>query len=304
MANEVYRVTAQFLNFRSAPVINSNNVITRLPFNQLVTLKETGTNWHRVTVDLNSQTLEGYVSTKWVALFQSDDILQLSTENLPPAVHITGNSNSRRNSTSHRHVRLNESDMPGVDPLQRAISIHQIVQYLDVENSARYRPEVFTYCNIYAYDFCCLTGAYLPRVWWREKALLALARQEPVDVVLDKTVGEMTANALFNWLKEWGDDYGWIRTYNLNDLQTEVNKGKAGLISAHHVDVHQHGHIVCVLPESGTQSANRIGGSVAIPLQSQAGRNNRMYFNNRAWWTRNDFRDFGFWYRRTCKSGI
>jgi hypothetical protein len=184
-------------------------------------------------------------------------------------------------------------------PDARIADLHAIVALLDVEQSARYQPTaVSTYCNIYACDFSFLAGLYLPRVWWTSKALVDIAQGLAPPIVYGKTVQELTANALFDWLGEWGDEYGWQRCLDVNDLQSRVNQGAVGLISAQRADRSRSGHIVVVLPEAQGHSAERVGSTVVRPLQSQAGRKNKPYFSSQ-WWIDlgAEFRGVSFWVR-------
>jgi hypothetical protein len=176
--------------------------------------------------------------------------------------------------------------------------MHAIVAYLAVEKSLRYRPDVHTYCNIYAYDFCYLAGIFLPRVWWTQKSILKLQAGTPVLATYESTVLELSANSLFAWLTEWGDDFRWTRTYDLDDLQSNVNQGNVGVICAANIHPNSSGHICCVLPETPEHPAMRAGGKVICPLLSQAGRHNFSYYNNNSWWVRlaANYRGIGYWY--------
>ena len=79
--------------------------------------------------------------------------------------------------------------------------------FLDVENAPVFKPNLNTYCNIYAYQFAYLMsnfGGYLPRVWWLNEK----AKQNGV-VEYAKTVGEMNANMLFDWFIHESKEFGW-----------------------------------------------------------------------------------------------
>ncbi len=153
-----------------------------------------------------------------------------------------------------------------------------------------------TYGNVYAYDLCYLSGCYLPRVWWKPAALLALARGETVTPKYDQTVFEIRANGLFDWLKDHGASHGWQRSFSLDEVQAAANDGRLGLIVAQRHESNKPGHITVVVPEHEGQAAAQEAGKVQRPLQSQAGASNRRCFNGpTAWWRESRFRDFGFW---------
>jgi hypothetical protein len=107
-------------------------------------------------------------------------------------------------------------------------------------------------------------------------------------------VEEYNVNALFNWLEEFGSDFGWRRTTSLTELQQAANLGQVCLIAAQRTNLNAPGHIVAVAPETDPHRATRKGSDVTVPLQSQAGAANFRY-GGRVWWTGAQFRRFGFW---------
>lgn len=304
----LYKVKGNVVNVRSSPTkINNSNIITTLNQGFVVSLVDnTNVEWFKVTFNKNNVILEGFIYATLLEKIDNDNqIPPASAIVLPLEVHFNNNNSSNRNSVIARHCSLNEANMPyrtkiGTDE-QKVQDIHQIINFLSVNTSKRYLPinnGQTTYCNIYAYDFCYLNGVYLPRVWWTQKAILNIQQKIPVSVVYGETVRELRANDLFDWLEEWGDDYGWLRTFDLTELQNQTNQGKIGLICAKRLDTNRSGHIVAVLPELPTVMARYNGSTVVEPLQSQAGVSNKKLFNNsNQWWTKpNTFREFGFWY--------
>lgn len=175
----------------------------------------------------------------------------------------------------------------------------EIIRWLQVDQSRRYRPkDGTTYCNIYACDYCYLAGVYLPRVWWTPSALIALTSGESVAPKYNATISELNANSLYEWLTQFGAQFGWRRIFDLNRLQDSVNKGQVGLICAQKKDPNRAGHIAVVVPESAAYKAVRTGDRARIkrPLQSQAGRQNFQYGTGaRRWWNGDSFGAFGFW---------
>lgn len=131
--------------------------------------------------------------------------------------------------------------------------IEGVVEWLDVENSARWQPTAnATYCNVYAHDLLHILGIYLPRVWW----------YKPEDVTSDteaiygQTVREMSANILVDWMRDYGHMYGW---------QTSSTPPKAS----------RHQPAVCIA------KARRGSGHVVVRFgdkATQAGRTNKQWF--------------------------
>ena len=81
--------------------------------------------------------------------------------------------------TTHKNYNwafaLNDPHQPYRDPGSDAPltdQIHDIIDYLDVEDAVRYAIiDGKTFCNIYAYDYCYLCRAYIPRVWWDRNSI-------------------------------------------------------------------------------------------------------------------------------------
>lgn len=195
------------------------------------------------------------------------------------AVHLTTKSAVGRDNTMRAH-RLNEIGAP------TSRNAHDVIAWLNVERSARYRPiATATYCNIYAYDYATLMGAYLPRVWWTENALARLKNGEEVGVQYGASVVEMNANALYDWFNRWGATFGW-QEVNATAAQANANAGKCVIGVAARIPRGSSGHIVAVAPEGELYGkAEQVNGVVLTPLQSQAGRTNFKY-KTVNWWRR------------------
>jgi hypothetical protein len=100
---------------------------------------------------------------------------------------------------------------------------------------------------------------------------------------------------LHRWLEEFGPDFGWRRTLDLNALQEAANAGAVCIISAQRVDQNTPGHICAVVPEHGSHEATRgASGQVTVPLQSNAGTSN-FQFGGKLWWTAPKFKSFSLW---------
>jgi len=290
------------LNFRSEPdPSDPTNIIATLAVNhEVIKLAEADVaNWWRVRTTIDGNTKEGFVKRNFLRPAGSPSDVEVHTG--VRAVHMpTAGKNVRRNSkanlpyplTENPPVRRVETDLPA----QRVEEIRQLIDFLNVPESERYRPDGNTYCNIYAYDYCFLAGAYLPRVWWTGKALIRLAAGQSVPVIYGETVNEKLANELNDWFKQWGADFGWRRTLDLNELQQAANEGKVcitvGKAKPHHHN--GHGHIVAVVPENDNFRATRSNGKVTELVKSQAGAHNFKYHVDH-WWNDGSYEEFGHW---------
>lgn len=294
-----YIVTATILNMRSSPSgISTDNIISRLKNQEEVeVIDATIADWYKVKTIQRNPAIEGFVASQYLKEITSANPVEiqfLQPVNLPP------NSNSRRNNHGGYPYPLGEPDLPKLDAQadvqSKITSMHQIVSYLSVDTSARYKRDAHTYCNIYAFDYTYLCGVFLPRMWWTDKAIIDLKAGVALTPKYEITVDEVNANSLFSWLERWGEDFGWTRTYDIDDLQAQVNLGKVGVISGPNINPRNSGHICCVLPEKGDHIATRVGGKVTCPLLSQAGARNFTYYNNNRWWFLKQIKTFGFWY--------
>ena len=294
-----YIVNATLLNVRRTPSITPTNIIGRLGYGEVVEkVRDAVSGW----LEIRSGALHGFVSAHFMKASPTP-VTNISPSQpfIPLPAAFPPDTRATLSSTEMRHCPLGALQTrprtAGQMDEARVAELHDIVAALDVEHSARYQPtSQSTFCNIYAYDLCYLAGAYLPRVWWVDKALIELSRGAQLPVIYGKTVRELNANSLFEWLTEWGDEFGWKHCSDTNELQAEVNRGAVGLISAQRAVLARSGHIVAVLPETSTRVGGRSNNSVTEPLQSQAGARNKQYFCNRWWIDRGpEFRAFGFW---------
>lgn len=193
----------------------------------------------------------------------------------PPAVHLSP-AKGRTDSAEDRAYRL--GDLAGAFGTGCS-RIFNVLEFLDVENSPRYRLDgVDAFCNIYAYDFCCLCDVYLPRVWWLEPAEATLLSP----VTLGTTVRELRANDLHDWLLTWGKFYGWTVETSLptqaaeasSELQRAVDgRAGVGLVVGRRFERERNGHISVVIPQDERRGylAGVDERRAVVPLQSQAG---------------------------------
>ena len=205
------------------------------------------------------------------------------------------NTGSRRFSIIDAPIQIKKNNNP-----DRLIDI---INYLDVENSRRYKPnrkQGSTYCNIYAHDYCFLSGVYLPRVWWNEKEVDNMINDPHYMnsiAIYRKTCHEMSANALYEWLINFGKFFGWKESSD-NKIQKYANQGKICVISGFNNATHLNksktkhfpGHITIVVPDINNE--RRIIDSTEVPLQSQAGYYNHKYFAYEWWKVQNKWQDF------------
>ncbi len=298
MSNHRYEVDAAALNLRSAPKVDAKNRIDVLPQGHIVVrLADAGNGWWQVETIRHGLTLQGFAFAQYLR--------PAGTANPPGAsgiaeVHLIRPKATLRSETSGRAYPLSEDGMPrrtGSQPSDKAKQIGQIVKWLAVEKSARYESVgATTYCNIYAYDYAFLCGAYVPRVWWTPRALIALANGDAVVPRYDDTVREMNANMLTDWFEDYGELFQWRREYDLTEFQNAANRGEVCILVAQRTELNQPGHICAVVPETAGYKAKRKGGKVVIPLQSQAGAENYRY-GAVEWWTNKRYGKFGFWRR-------
>jgi hypothetical protein len=287
------------VRIRSKPDLSPSGILAVIPEGRLVELiDEEHHPWWRVRVELAGSQLEGFVASRLLVpdgFFAARDM----TSQLAP-VHLRENwPRVTRMDPDRRAFPIGEPGRPGRTASGapgKVTEILNILNWLDVERSERYAPnQNATFCNIYAYDVCYLAGVYLPRVWWKPTAVERLARGEFVTPLYGETLFELNANALFNWLGDFGPRFGWRRVFSLDAAQDAANAGEVVVLAAQRVNLNQPGHIVVLAPEHGPHGAVRSGGEVVRPLQSQAGASNKkLTTGTTRWWAdANRFRAFG-----------
>ncbi|MCG3169521.1 MAG: hypothetical protein CALGDGBN_01041 [Pseudomonadales bacterium] len=223
---------------------------------------------------------------------------------VPPAAQLSRDRPeiTRRRDGGRAHP-LGESDRPareGRSAAALARSVSAIVDYLDVSNPdhRRYRPHRgATYASVYATDVACLCGVYLPRVWWNEAALRQLGEGDAVAAEYGRSVRELDANALFEWLEAFGAVFGWVRVDGPDALQAAANAGEVCVIAARGAGAGRAGGIAVVVPETdGVRAARNSRAEVLRPVESRAGpRNVLRAAPARAWWRGGRYRSHAFW---------
>jgi hypothetical protein len=222
-------------------------------------------------------------------------------EGIYPKVHLINNSRAKRNSDLARGFMLGEKWREKPPDRMVAGEVMELVDWLDVENSIRYKKLASgqTFCNIYAYDYCCQAGVYLPHVWWTDQVIKDMDEGKTVEKRYPDTIAELNANATFDWLVKYSYLYGWYKCGEESVVQELVNEGNVGVVCAKG----RIGHITIVLPEGyttyqeDTGYLRKINGEKdktgkKMLLQSQAGWENKGVFSDR-WYE--EFKQFGFW---------
>jgi hypothetical protein len=319
-AKKIYRVkvTSNTLNLRSEPRIPATNPSTNriavLPNGHLVSLisGSSGDKWFEVETSLNGANFRGFAASDFLELvktkakaipvmlpFAAEPQSGIAAVYMP---QISGMITKRTGIAGP--FSLSEPNQPSrsstAEPSVLRKEVIEIIEWLNVEKPThkRYQAgEGKTFCNIYAHDFCHLAGVYLPRVWWTQRAIERLARNEIVHPLLNTTIEEIRANGIFSWLRDFGGRFGWRQTGNLTKLQNAANLGGIGLIIAKRVEDGRSGHITMLVPEMDNTKARRnASGEVIAPLQSQAGVVNfKCGTGKKYWWLDAKFKDHAFW---------
>jgi hypothetical protein len=298
-------VTALHLNLRSAPDPTKRNVIAVLPQGTPVDkVANSGVaGWFEVDTNVSGQTLRGHLSSRHLGPPATSFPSASATRGRLPPADLGPKATEKRSATGSRAHSIQEAGKPARPSTHangKAAGIVRIIDWLDVGKGSHLRWQGGggkTFCNVYTYDVCNIAGCYLPRVWWTSSAIADLKAGRTVEAKHGATVNEMRANFIFNWLLEFGPDFGWQRLFDVDALQSEANAGRMAIICAQRTDMEKPGHIQVVPPENGRNRANRnAAGRVVQPLQSNAGATNFTYgFLGATWWQGRSFRQFGFW---------
>lgn len=297
-----FKVTAPRLSLRSGPAVDPTNRLAVLPRGQVVDkIADTADpGWWQVSTVLDGAVVVGFLARAFLAPEgESSQMAERLAE-----VHLRENVPSvTRTSAAGRAFPLGEVDRPSrgtADARQRRDALLSIIRYLNVEDPRheRYAPSGGrTFCNVYAHDYCYLSGVYLPRVWWTPGALGELAAGRTIRAIYARTVTELNANALYAWLRDFGPAFGWAPIDTTDALQRAADGGAVAVICAQRADLRRPGHISVVAPEDAPPLvARRAGATVELPLQSQAGDTNFCFScGSEPWWAGSRFRAFGFW---------
>jgi len=259
--------------------------------------------WWQVETSISNEAVTGFTHSSFLVEGEPPVLADVDLTGIP-AVNLRKNGKIR-SQNGGRAFPLDERGMPsrGNGTIsQRAQALIDIINYLNPGKSShrRYWPGGGkTFCNIYAYDYAMRCGVYLPRVWWKDSALVSIGQGSVPDVLYGKTVRELSANMLHDWFGEFGPQFGWRRALSVDELQTAANEGQVAIIVAKRANAARSGHIAAVVPEHGGIQAARANGQVTRPVESQAGSTNyRAKVKSRRWWQAAQFQSFGFWRQR------
>jgi hypothetical protein len=170
-------------------------------------------------------------------------------------------------------------------------NLNSLVIWMDVENSRRWKPERnlstgknMTYCDEAAEDFLDqLFGPYkvpfAASVWWTDKSLESIEAGSIPAISWPTTVKSNGAKGLNDWLHDWSETYGWQVFENEEDFYNWLNSpgNHIGVISTD-------GHVTIALPDKVNPLVKTSG---TIPLQTQAGAQNRQFFRSNSWYKKN-----------------
>lgn len=147
-----------------------------------------------------------------------------------------------------------------------AEAYNRVIDQFDVEHNGRYTPFKLkrgdTYCNIFAWDVSIAMGAEIAH--WVGKD-----GKTPKDN--NTGTNELGANATYNWLKNYGKDYGW-RAVSAKEAQERANQGYP-TVGVYKNNSGGAGHLVMVRPETQSWHFSSSKG----PVVAQAGSSNFDY---------------------------
>lgn len=141
----------------------------------------------------------------------------------------------------------------------------QVIDQFAVETNPRYavnkKGHGDTYCNIFMWDVTSAMGAEIPH--WVD-AQTGAPRTYPDT----KGAREMSANSIYNWLHEQGNNYGWFEV-TPEQAQALANQGRPVVTAFKKTG---HGHVQVVCPSEDGQYNEKRGVTIA-----QAGRHLSSY---------------------------
>src|SRR5690606_22967984 len=119
---------------------------------------------------------------------------------------------------------------------------------------------------------------------------LALGDDVPDNVVAPfepSTVHQLSANALAQWMVDYGESFGWELVATAEQGQQLANEGNLVIILAQNTtenedfaEGYEPGHVSVIIAEGGQHAAARDGDELQSPLQSQAGADNFTFSDN------------------------
>lgn len=184
--------------------------------------------------------------------------------------------------------------------------IYAVALHLNPEKSLRHQPSNGkTHCDCLASDFAAGFGCFLPGgVFWNDEYI---EQKNKINSgywfpVYGKTVHELSANDLYDWLNSpYAKMFGWEKANGVTKLQDIANQGYLCCISGKNNLPKGHGHISIVLPENKEKGmiAQRIEGKVFCPIICQAGAICYNWTNENSWFLSKQFKGtHGFYFNR------
>ncbi|MGI6151293.1 MAG: hypothetical protein ACOYIR_05015 [Christensenellales bacterium] len=127
------------------------------------------------------------------------------------------------------------------DASQRSAQAYaDVINQFRVETNPRYavnqKGRGDTYCNIFVWDVTSAMNAEIPHYYNAETGA-PMKRGE-------QDARAMNANAMFDWLKEFGEEYGW-REVTAEEAQHLANAGHPVVTALKRPGAHGHVQIVC-----------------------------------------------------------
>lgn len=253
--------------------------------------------WWYVEATLDTTPVKGWVNSAYLKAGAAHQEAWPRRGRIP-ASHL-GRQGQTRDMAEGRCYPLNDGGMPtrdGSQPAERRAQLSRIADYLDPSDKEHLRyltADGESHAGTFVHDFCILARVYVPRVWWRDPALLAFGAGAMPHVVNGSTVAELSTNGLFDWLRDFGPENAWRRHFHIGELQRAANQGQVALIVAQSRNPDSTGHASVVVPEREGVQAFRKDNKVLRPVESQVGQ--PLGPSKTRWWLDQHFIDFAFW---------
>lgn len=142
-----------------------------------------------------------------------------------------------------------------------ADAYNRAIDQFNVKTNGRYTPfkrnRGDTYCNIFAWDVSIAMGAEIAH--W-----VGADGKTPRDNNTGRR--ELNAGGTLNWLKKYGEDFGWRTVTSAKEAQSRANEGYPTVGASD-------GHIIVVRPETKSWTFSSKQG----PVIAQAGSSNFSY---------------------------
>lgn len=131
-----------------------------------------------------------------------------------------------------------------------AYNYFKVIEQFEVESSARYKKDNFTYCNIFVWDVTRAMNAEIP--FWvikKDRNGKSGVDRKGKFVVGPKARKAMRVNDMAGWLKEHGGKHGWRRV-DARMAQEKANEGAPAIVLWENPKPKESGHIAVIRPGS------------------------------------------------------